>query len=291
MVNPLLELKSISTSEILIKKQKLQYFNNYDSTNTKPFRENCKSYFSNKHSKANTDFILSKNGDLIFKNDKIANTFNDYFGSIVENMSLYRWEDKPFSISKDSDIIKNITQKYKNHPSIRSLKRNCKGISCFSFRLISVDEIIKVVKSLSDSKAVGGDIPTKILKECKFPFDIITACINIAIKTVNFPDSLKTVNVTPVFKKEDPLDKSNYRPVSILPLLSKIYEKVIYNQLSDYSNNFLNEVLCDFRKAHCTQHALFKLLQSWQKSLDCGSFVETLLMDLSKAYDFIPHEL
>ena len=287
-MNPLLELKSISTSEILIKKQKLQYFNNYDSTNTKPFWENCKPYFSNKHSKANTDFILSKNGDLIFKNDKIANTFNDYFGSIVENMNLYRWEDNPFSISKDSDIIKNITQKYKNHPSIRSLKRNCKGISYFSFQPISVDEVIKVVTNLKDRKAVGG---TKILKECKSTFDIITACINKVIETGNFPDSIKMANVTPVFKKEDPLDKSNYRPVSILPLLSKIYEKVIYNQLSDYSNNFLNEVLCDFRKAHCTQHALFKLLQSWQKSLDCGSFVETLLMDLSKAYDFIPHEL
>ena len=75
--------------------------------------------------------ILSENGDLILKNDKIANTFNDYFGSIVENMNLYHRKDKPFSISKDSDIIKNITQKYKNHPSIRSLIRNCKGISYF----------------------------------------------------------------------------------------------------------------------------------------------------------------
>ena len=66
---------------------KLQYFDNYDSTNTKPFWEHCKPYFSNKHSKADTDIILSENGDLILKNDKIANTFNDYFGSIVENMN------------------------------------------------------------------------------------------------------------------------------------------------------------------------------------------------------------
>ena len=67
----------------LNKEAKLQYFNNYDSTNTKTFWENCKPYFSNKHSKADND-ILSENGDLILKNDKIANTFNDYFGSIVE---------------------------------------------------------------------------------------------------------------------------------------------------------------------------------------------------------------
>ena len=77
----------------------------------------------------------------------------------------------------------------------------------------------------------------------QFTFDIITACINKAIETGNFPENSKMANVTPVFKKEDPLDKSNYRPVSILPLLSKVYERVIYIQLSEYSNNFLNEVL------------------------------------------------
>ena len=111
------------------------------------------------------------------------------------------------------------------------------------------------------------------------------------METGNFPDSLKMANVTPVFKKEDPLDKSNYRPVSTLPLLSNVYERVIYNQLSEYSDNFFNEILCGFRKAHTTQHALFKLLQSWQKSLDCGVFVRTILMDLSKACLCIPHEL
>ena len=73
---------------------------------TKSFWENCKPYFSNKQSKADTDISLSENGDLIFKNDKIANTFNGYFGSIIENTNLYYWEDKPFSISKDSDVIR-----------------------------------------------------------------------------------------------------------------------------------------------------------------------------------------
>ena len=142
-----------------------------------------------------------------------------------------------------------------------------------------MDEVIKVVTNLKDSNAVGG---TKILKECKSAFDIITACINKAIETGNFPDSIKMANVTPVFKKEDPLDKSNHRPVSILPLLSKVYERVIYNQLSEYSNNFLNEVLCGFRKAHSTQHTFFKLLQSRQKLSDCGGFVGKKLMDYRK---------
>ena len=70
-----------------------------------------------------------------------------------------------------------------------------------------------------------------------------------------------------------------------------MYERLIYNQFSEYTENFLNHILCSFRKAHNTQHAFFKLLQSWQKELDNGGFVSTVLMDLSKAYDCIPHEL
>ena len=121
--------------------------------------------------------------------------------------------------------------------------------------------------------------------------DVITKCINKSIETKYFPDGLKLANVAPVFKKEDLLDKSSYRPVSILPLLSKVYEKVIYNQLSDYFDSFLNNILCGFRKAHSTQRALFKLMQPWQQVLHNGGFIGTILMDLSKAYDSLPHNL
>ena len=134
-------------------------------------------------------------------------------------------------------------------------------------------------------------MPTKILRECEFTFDVLTNCINKSVETGYFPDSLKLANVAPVFKKEDLFDKCNYRPVSILPLLSKVHEKVIYNQLCDYSESFLNNIICGFRKAHSTQHALFKLLQSWQQVLHDGDFIDTVLMDLSKAYDCIPHNL
>ena len=65
----------------------------------------------------------------------------------------------------------------------------------------------------------------------------------------------------------------------------------MYIQLHDYIENFLNQLLCGFRKAHSTQHALFRLIQSWQKELDESGFVGTILMDLSKAYDCLPHDL
>ena len=79
--------------------------------------------------------------------------------------------------------------------------------------------------------------------------------------------------------------------MSILLLLSKVYERVIYEQTSYYFEPFFNEILCGFRKTHSTQHALFKLLTSWKNSLDRGGFVGSILMDLSKAYDCLPHDL
>ena len=95
----------------------------------------------------------------------------------------------------------------------------------------------------------------------------------------------------PVHKKKDPTYKTNYRPVSILPLLSKVFEKVMYIQLYDYMENFLNQLLCGFRKTHSTQHALFRLIQSSKKELDQSGIVGTILIVLSKAYDCLPHDL
>ena len=73
--------------------------------------------------------------------------------------------------------------------------------------------------------------------------------------------------------------------MSVLPLLSRVFEKVIYDQLSQHLHKYLISLLCGFRKVHSSQHALFKLLQAWQEELDKSGFVGTILMDLSKAYD------
>ena len=80
----------------------------------------------------------------------------------------------------------------------------------------------------------------------------------------SFPDSLKCANARPIYKKVDPFDKKNYRPVSILPLLSRVCERVIYEQASNYFEHFVNEILRGFREIHSTQHASFELLTSWQ---------------------------
>ena len=129
-----------------------------------------------------------------------------------------------------------------------------------SFQPISVKGVENVIKNIPSNKASGGDIPIKILKQSGFTYQILTDCINDAINKGIFPDSLKIANITPVHKKNEPTDKENYRPVSVLPLFSKVFEILLYDQLSDYLEKYLSTLLCGFRKTHSTQHALFKLL-------------------------------
>ena len=118
------------------------------------------------------------------------------------------------------------------------IKWNSRLSKKYSFETVSKHEVKKIIKDLKNSKYVGGEIPKNILKECKFPFEILTYCINKPYTSRKFPDCLKQANVSPILKKHDLLDKEHYRTVSILPSLSKMYEKLLYNRLSDYVEIF-----------------------------------------------------
>ena len=102
---------------------------------------------------------------------------------------------------------------------------------------------------------------------------------------------MKVADVIPVFKKEDPNNKANYRPISLLPIISKIFERVLFEQIEKFSEKILSPKLCGFRKGHSTQHALLNLLKNWQKTLDKSSDIGGVLMNLSKAYDCLSHDL
>ena len=136
-------------------------------------------------------------------------------------------------------------------------------------------------------KAAGSGIPVNVLKKSIF-FFLLAICVSYALINGKFLITLKNANVTPVYKKDDPTDKTNFQPISVLPLLSKVFERVIYNQLGKYMETFLNKLLCGFRKTHSTQHALFQLLQQWQN--DSG-LLGAIPMDHSKSYDCLPHDL
>ena len=95
------------------------------------------------------------------------------------------------------------------------------------------------------------------MKNSELRFSELTKSIN-EINENKFPDTLKLSDIVPVFKKLDPTDKTNFRPVSLLFLLSKVFEKITYNQLNEYVETLLNKLLGGFRKAHSTKNALFR---------------------------------
>ena len=106
-----------------------------------------------------------------------------------------------------------------------------------------------------------------------------------------FPNNLKLADVTPVFKKEDASLLTNYRLVSVLPVASKIYERIMQKQVLEYIGNHLSPHLCGYRKEYTTQTALISMLEKWKLSIDNKGFAGGVLMDLSKAFDRINHQL
>ena len=104
---------------------------------------------------------------------------------------------------------------------------------------MTLEDVRLIIKDLKNNKAAGGDISLKLLEECDFTYEKLTNCINNSLSEGSFPDSLKRANITPVHKENDPPDKKNYRPVNILSLLSKVYERAIFNQLSEYMKKIL----------------------------------------------------
>ena len=84
------------------------------------------------------------------------------------------------------------------------------------------------------------------------------------LKTGNIPDNLKVADITPVFKKKNPLHKVNYRPASVLPSISKVFEKQIQKQISGYISNYHSRSFCEYRKGLSSKHALLSLIEDWK---------------------------
>ena len=115
--------------------------------------------------------------------------------------------------------------------------------------------------------------------------------INHSINNSTFQDQSKWADVKPVFRKNSRTVKENYRPVSILPNISKIYERCLYTQLHDYFGVISSRNQCGFRKGFSVVNCLLPMIEKWRESLDQGSAYGAVLTDLSKAFDCLPHEL
>ena len=136
------------------------------------------------------------------------------------------------------------------------------------------------------------DIPTKIIK---MNFDIFANFIwlhfNYSTDIGELPQKFKNADIMSVHKKKGKSDKTNYRPVNILPNLSKIYEKLIYIQLYDYFDKILLPSQCGFCNGYSSQHCLLTMLENFKKFADDGNEFGVLLSDLSKAFDCTDHTL
>ena len=219
--------------------------------------------------------------------------YNNYFSEVISNLKT------PSLINNsavDSNAVSNplliATKLFDQHPNIINIKKK-KFDSVLNFKKTSGTEIEKVINKLSIVKACQkDDSPTKVIKMIKDIFaGFIAKDFNICVDKGAFPDDLKHADVTPIHKKKDKSDKTNYRPVSIPSNIPKIYEKLIYNQLYDYSDDILSPSQCGFCRRHSTQHCLLVMLEKFKESVDKGNEFGALLTDLSKAFDCIDHKL
>ena len=152
---------------------------------------------------------------------------------------------------------------------------------------------IKRLKKLDCTKASQDtDIPSSIIKENADIFaNFLYFSYNKAVSDCEFPKSFKNANVLPIYKNNSSLEEKNYRPIRIIPNLSKIYERIIHSQISAYFDKILSKYQFGFRKGYSSQQCLLVLMEKWKKCLEKGGKCGALLTDLSKTFDCLLHDL
>ena len=173
----------------------------------KPFWDKRRPYFSNKRAHGDSKIILIEKEEmttntneiveketLLVNNDETPKTFNKHFAETVEKLSTFEWLSTNGDLTEETAI--KIIKKFNNHPSVPKIKSKYLIQEKFSFQPVSVKDVENIIKNIPSNKTLGGDISIQILKQSGFTYQILTDCIND--------------------------NKENYRPVSVLPLLSKV---------------------------------------------------------------------
>ena len=244
--------------------------------------------------KSRETITLVNNENIEFNENKVAKTFNDFFSNIVKNLKIleYQCEDDLHNRLSSHPALQAIL-KYRNHPSINNIRNSSQRFSSFYFSQVDTNTVLKEIRRLSAKKAVQDtDIPVKALKEnAEFFTEQICCQFNEVMCSSKFPATFKFANLTPVFNQETRNLKDNYRPISILPIISKVFEKLICRQLSNDFNNTFSKFQCGFRKGFNAQHCLLLMIDKWKKAVDNSKAFGALLTDLSKVFDCICHDL
>ena len=224
----------------LCRKSKKNYFLNYShkhSKNVKKIWEGVKSIICTSPAQTCSPSSINVNDTLTSDPISIANAFNDYFSNVATNIK----KKKSFSSKSYTDFLGQPNNNY------------------FFISPTNKTEIISCISSLESNKGSGPvSIPVNILKLLKHDIsEPLAELINLSFSTGTFPRNLKIAKVIPIFKKDSPLECSNYRPISLLSNIDKIFEKLMYSRVISFLEkyNCIYPLQFGFRQKHSTNHA------------------------------------
>ena len=229
----------------------------------------------NKRSKSTNIYSLSDSSQTLFDKQRISDKMNQFFCSVGKTLAA------------DIDVTPN--------PLLSGEFSINDGGKIFNFRAINEGDLQKAMAKMKIKKSFGNDnISGNFLK---IAFAVISSSLlkifNVSIETNTFPDAWKIARVAPIYKEGEKSEKSNYRPISVLPVISRLFEKLIYDQLYQYMNGsgLLSPNQSGFRALHSTITCLLKCTDDWFNGRDKGLLTGMIFIDLKKAFDTVDHEI
>ena len=223
-----------------------------------------------RQSKTATRFLV--NNCITTDKDKIAQGFNNFYINVGPNLAS--------KIPKDN-----------RSPTVYIKQKITEAMLVTP---VNNDEVEEIIKSLKDGSAGWDEISSHIVKKTYNNFlQPLTHIMNLSICSGVFPAQMKIARVIPLFKSGDSTLFSNYRPVSVLPLFSKILERLMYKRLLAFINEH-NLLYCNqfgFRSNHSPNLALILLMDKISGALERGDYVLGLFLDFSKAFDTVDHDI
>ncbi len=257
----------------MLKKSKYNYFAEHLKLNTNNPKKTWQliNLALNKGHKTTANSEILINNQICSNQITIANAFNNFFKNAAIN------------ITKKIPKPLNTYEHY--------LKKTPKIHDSFNFKPVSLIEIQKTINSFTNKSSSGFDmISPKILKNNAVKLiPAITILINKILTSGNFPEYLKTSKITPLFKKGLETDINNYRPISQLPILSKIAEKIMIDQMQQHldKHKTITKYQFGFRKLHSTDHAVISTINHIETQRNLGNYTILLSLDLSRAFDTV----
>ena len=227
--------------------------------------------------------LMDENDNLVSDPLQIANIFNNHYSTIGQKVQ----QKIPNQPGDHRSYLKKLRSDGK-------LCINPDGSSFFLSPTVP-DEVEKIIDALDTSKSSGPNgIPVILLKTFKKFFSFwLSKLVNDSFNRGEFPDLLKTAKVIPLYKKDDKLHHLNYRPISLLSVFSKIYEKLIYSRIYSYlvKYNLIYSKQFGFRGGYSTNHAIVSITEHIRNLLDQGEYVCGVFVDLEKAFDTVHHDI